>query len=67
MSEEILLAHRDLWVYESAQHLSQIDNLSDDEQRLVSNLQNDVYGLHVRLEQERIAFSYVEKFLTLKS
>lgn len=67
MSEEILLAHRDLWVYESTQHLAKIDYLSDDEQRLVANLQNNVYGLNVRLEQERIAFSYVEKFLTLRS
>lgn len=63
MTEEILLAHRELWVDETKQHLSRIDKLSDDEFALACKLQSNYWRHGVRLEQERIRFSFVERFI----
>ncbi|WP_180272720.1 Wadjet anti-phage system protein JetD domain-containing protein [Konateibacter massiliensis] len=63
MTEEILLEHREMWVNEEKQHLSEIENLTYEESILVSKLQNDYFGKGIRLEQERVAFGFVEKFI----
>ncbi len=63
MSEEVLLAHRSLWVNEDKPFLSRIDRLNAEEYSLVCKLQCNYWGKGVRLEQERIKFSYVNRFL----
>lgn len=63
MTEEVLLEHRELWVDELNQHLANIERLTDEEYLLVCRLQNNYYKNNVRLEQERVAFSSVEKFV----
>ncbi|KAF5037099.1 hypothetical protein DSECCO2_568220 [anaerobic digester metagenome] len=63
MTEDVLLEHKKLWVNETKQHLSNIENLTDEEYNLVSKLQNDYFGKGIRLEQERVAFSFVENFV----
>lgn len=63
MTEEILLAHKEFWVLEDKQFLSEIANLDDVEKELVFKLQNNIFGNHIRLEQERVHFSYVKEFV----
>lgn len=63
MSEEILLAHKEFWGKEDKPFLSEIVNLDTDETELVGKLQNNVLGSGVRLEQERVQFSYVREFI----
>ena len=40
-----------------------LDNLTKDENEVYKKLQNDFYGKNFRLEQERIPFDYIKKFL----
>lgn len=61
MDEATLLAHRNLWCREEKPFLGQLSRLTDDEYRLFCELQGDVWGKGVRLEQERIAFSFVQR------
>lgn len=63
MTEDILLEHKKLWVNEPKQHLSEIEHLTTEEYSLVCKLQNDYFGKGIRLEQERVAFKFIEKFL----
>lgn len=63
MTEDILLEHKKLWVDEPKQHLSEIRHLTTEEYNLVCKLQNDYFGKGIRLEQERVAFSFVEEFV----
>jgi len=60
MDEETLIGHRHFWVSEAKQHSSaSMPNLNVYEAALYSNLKNNVWGNKIRLEQERIGWSYV--------
>ena len=54
-----LQAHREMWVSEKTQITRELPQLLPDEQALYDALRQNVYGDHVRLEQERIRFSEV--------
>jgi hypothetical protein len=57
MDEATLLGHRELWVEEKEQHAStELPLLTSAEQRLFQSLKNNIWGHHVRLEQERICW-----------
>lgn len=61
MDEVTLLAHRNLWCVEEKPFLGQLSRLTDDEYQLFCKLQGNVWGKGVRLEQERISFSFVQQ------
>ncbi len=63
MTEEILLAHRDMWVEEDTQASSEGRYLTPEEANLLHKLKTDVYGKSVRLEQERIRYSFLKEYL----
>lgn len=63
MDRETLLAHRRLWVDEAARHLTPLAHLTPEENALYEDLAADRLGRGVRLEQERIAFGWVERAL----
>lgn len=63
MTEEILLKHRAFWVKEEKPFLSPIENLTTAEYTLACQLQANKWGTGVRLEQERVNFSYVQDFV----
>jgi hypothetical protein len=63
MDRETLLAHRDRWVTEDRPAKSVLTRLTPDEQDLYSELVGDGFGERVRLEQERIDWSWVEQRL----
>ncbi len=63
MTEEILLEHRQLWVTEDKKHMADIGNLTEEEEALAVKLQEDYFGVGVRLEQERIGFNRVRESL----
>ena len=59
MDERTLLHHRDLWVPENPQYgAAELPLLTPAEQSLYSGLKQQRWGVNVRLEQERIAWSY---------
>ncbi|MGH3523143.1 MAG: Wadjet anti-phage system protein JetD domain-containing protein [Mycobacterium sp.] len=60
MDRDTLLAHRDRWVTEDRPAKSVLTRLTPDEQDLYSELVSDGLGGRVRLEQERIDWSWVE-------
>jgi len=64
MDEETLLAHRPLWGVENKPTSRDLDNLQSQEQDLYQNIISDSYSKNLRLEQERIGFSYLEAALT---
>lgn len=64
MDRETLLAHRDRWVTEAAPTTATLTRLSPDEQQLYDDLVADRHGDQVRLEQERIDWSWVEPRLS---
>lgn len=57
MDRGTLLAHRPLWGTEPTPIRHHLPHLKPDEQALYEDLVQNRYGEHVRLEQERIAFS----------
>jgi hypothetical protein len=59
MDRETLLAHRDRWVSEDKPATSALTRLTDAEQALYQDLVSDRYGVRVRLEQERIDWTWV--------
>ncbi len=59
MGEDILLAHRSLWVKEEKPFSGQLTRLTAEEHRLFCLLQSNAWGKGLRLEQERISFDYV--------
>lgn len=65
MDQETLMLHRSLWVQEQKQFNGRLEHLTDSEQSLYEDLRNDRFGSCVRLEQERVAFSRVEKQIQL--
>jgi hypothetical protein len=59
MDEHTLLRHRDLWVSEDQQYAApELPLLTPAEQSLYCGLKHQRWGVNVRLEQERIAWSY---------
>lgn len=64
MTEEVLLMHRDQWVIEDKQNVSDIKNLTPAEKELTTRLQTDYFGTKVRLEQERITYDVVQTAIT---
>jgi hypothetical protein len=65
MDEETLLNHRDLWVEEGEPAAADVlPLLTDPEQAVYRGLKHNVWGQHVRLEQERISWSFVRLALS---
>jgi hypothetical protein len=59
MDEQTLLSHRDLWVEEDRQYAApELPLLTPAEQSLYCGLKQQRWGVNVRLEQERVAWSY---------
>lgn len=65
MDRETLLTHRDRWVSEDRPAKSLLTRLTADEYRLYSELVEGGLGDGVRLEQERVDWSWVEQRLRL--
>lgn len=60
MDRATLLAHRDRWGQESAPSRARLEHLTAPEQALYQDLVEDVFAPALRLEQERLAWSWVE-------
>jgi len=66
MDEQTLLSHRELWVEEKDQHASaELPLLTSSEHKLFQSLKGNVWGQHVRLEQERIHWDEAWKTLQM--
>jgi hypothetical protein len=63
MDRETLLAHREMWVMEIERFLGVLTRLTDSEQSLLTDLQQNILGEQVRLEQERISFHWLRQVL----
>jgi hypothetical protein len=63
MNRETLLAHRSLWVQEQAPYRAALSRLDEDERAVFDDLVHDRLGEKVRLEQERISYTFVEENL----
>ncbi|MCW2909652.1 MAG: uncharacterized protein JWL68_4441 [Actinomycetia bacterium] len=61
MDRATLLGHRDQWVTEPSPTAAALGHLDRAESALYADLISDAYASSVRLEQERISFSAVEK------
>jgi hypothetical protein len=61
MDQATLLDHRDHWTTEPSPTAVVLDLLSPGESALYADLTSNTYGRSVRLEQERVSFSAVEK------
>ena len=64
MDRETLMAHHAHWVTEQAPLKRPLANLSPEENALYEDLWHDRLGRRVRLEQERIGFTWLQRFLT---
>jgi hypothetical protein len=64
MDRETLLAHRELWVTEAERFLGVLTQLTETEQSLLIDLQQNHLGEQVRLEQERISFHWLQQALS---
>lgn len=63
MDRETLLAHRALWAEETTQVTGRLERLTAPEALLHGELVRGTHGPRVRLEQERIAFGWVQRAL----
>lgn len=63
MDRETLMLHQRVWGREPAQHLGALTRLNADELALCEALRTASLGPSVRLEQERVAFSWVRQAL----
>ena len=63
MDRETLLAHRDRWVTEPTPTVARLPHLTPSETELYRDLVEDAYGPRIRLEQERLDWTYVEKLI----
>jgi hypothetical protein len=61
MDRDTLLGHRDHWATEPSPAAVALDRLAAAESALYADLTSNTYGRSVRLEQERVSFSAVEK------
>ena len=64
MNHETLLAHRLHWGREEKQAVVVPNVLTEEEKSLMTDLMDNRYGVNLRLEQEFIPYSYVEKVLS---
>jgi hypothetical protein len=65
MDEETLLAHRPAWGREDVQHDGALGRLTPSEHRVFDGLRTDAWAPHLRLEQERIGFAWVERAIAI--
>ena len=63
MDEMVLQEHRTLFSVEKKQFYGKLTRLTTEEAKVFYSLQNNVWGSGVRLEQERIAFTWVKRAL----
>ncbi len=63
MDAATLTTHQHLWTDEDTQHLSQLGRLTAAERAVYDDLRNNQLGPGVRLEQERVRFSDLERAL----
>jgi hypothetical protein len=61
MDRDTLLGHRDHWATEPSPTSVALDRLAPAESALYADLTSNTFGRSVRLEQERVSFSAVEK------
>jgi hypothetical protein len=67
MDEATLLGHRDLWVSEQEQYAApELPLLTGAELSVYRGLKQQQWGRNVRLEQERIPWSYAWDALSMK-
>lgn len=66
MDEQTLLDHQYFWGQEPKPTTSQLPHLTEPEQRLYQDLQQNRFGTNLRLEQERVGMVMVERLLGLK-
>jgi hypothetical protein len=63
MDRATLLGHRELWTTEPAPTHAELGRLSPEEASLYDDLRSDRLSASLRLEQERLRFSWVEAAL----
>ena len=63
MDRATLVAHRERWGHEDRPASSRLTRLTSDERALYDGLVTDQFGERVRLEQERIDWTWVEQHL----
>jgi hypothetical protein len=63
MDRDTLLGHRDRWVRENSPTAAGLSRLTTEESALYFDLVTDRFGDHVRLEQERIDWTWAEQHL----
>jgi hypothetical protein len=63
MDRDTLMAHRALWGAEPEPHLGALCRLTEPERALFEDLRQDRLGPRVRLEQERISYSWLRDAL----
>jgi hypothetical protein len=63
MDRDTLLGHRDRWVRENSPTAADLNRLTTEEAALYTDLVTDRFGDHVRLEQERIDWTWAEQHL----
>ncbi len=63
MDRETLLAHRERWVTEHSPTSVRLQHLTDDERALYDDLVEDRLAQKLRLEQERIDWSWATQRL----
>lgn len=64
MERETLMLHQPLWSVESSPYLGELSLLTADESALFEELKSQRLGVGVRLEQERIAYTWVRQAIT---
>jgi hypothetical protein len=64
MNKETLLAHRQLWGEENKPTSRDLAYLRPQEKELFQEIINNRYGKNLRLEQERIGFSWLKATLS---
>jgi hypothetical protein len=63
MDRETLMAHRSLWVEETAPHEGALARLTGAERALFEDLPFDRIGEKVRLEPERVSYGHLQHAL----
>lgn len=67
MDRATLLEHEGQWVEETSPHVASLDRLQPEEAELYGDLVEDVLGRSVRLEQERVSYSAIERAILQKA
>lgn len=63
MTSDIILEHKPMWVEETKQAIRELPRLTPEEKETYQELINQKYTKNLRLEQERISFSFLKKYL----